>query len=1227
MKKSPAELNSAPTYTILPSLRQPENVSQAPLHTAVGKILEILSGYRPFDRISSGGVSSPDRPDLFVIIPRDGDPSVDERKILNFLEPLKKLSGSRILYIDPRIPLGNQRMEPLQSAGNTLSFNLLVDIRRLFEWLNDGETPVERKFENPEQIVDLAAEILFGKKNDDIRQKMIEIAENTLLKRDECSGSNKIEWWEALYVLMCVSAKFDQLDHDLGKQERHPLDYPDHKYPSLCKNHAVLTAATDLLHSIRKAGVFQADSKGSGPDNRQEADGRKKDEFSGERAILLLDDKPSEIETELRKLLNVFLPGYKLWIWQASHHNSQLLEQMRQYNSLLGTESLENYDTAKDIIRELGEDGKSHTIKTNLMEAVQRAQFVLVDLLFKVGGMDEDCGTEIIRGLRRLCTDEGGSRALGGNRTRRPHFIAFSRSADIKKIQLALKAGACGYVLKNRLLGLPGVLAELRFPTEEITGTLHRNFNSLQQLPNETRGMLQAIRIPEEPFHRPGKTDLDGVNLLPIARLLRAIPKTDLHLHVGSCMTPEFLIAAAAIELSGPAENNQKQGGGDRTQSAENLNKKSISPIEALKPLFGFWSGRDWELDLSLAGKSITLVFQLEEAISKNSDPVNALGDDVRNFIKSFSEKMSKPDSHTGDLRSILHKQLGIRDHWPSRQVEDRLDSTNAVDLMLFALLNGRLRRKDEGVEGNPPIKLDKTNILRLFILFLAGRYPEPVIRLAERDLAGPLRVLSGAEKGEFVESLNGLQSSLAAISEAVKRAEKRLNERRVEGGSGGRYGRDLNDLCPVEINLNIQHHEPLRDCPEFLNSPLEYLLASGTRSNTLAGYLAGCEYSGAEHLRRYFLMFLYAKQTLEYLVSHGVFYAELRAAASGYVNEETGFTFRKAFSFLQEMFEEEQGRLLELYHQFTNDGKAGEANTSRIGNRESGWNWCSGRTGKEQRNLFDFIASTRGFKPFPAKVNLVLTGKRHKATREMLTEAAAGVILSSGPRSGTITARDFSDKEMAACHVAGFDLAGLEESFPPEMFRAQFEQLSRMHIPITAHAGENASVRFVESAVLDLRARRIGHGLALADDKRLMCRVREDQICIELCPISNYQTNRFIEKESKTGDEGNRGRRYPLMDFLENGNAICLNTDNPIISFTNIIKEFFQASYALGERRLTLWEALRWIRAGFIHAFMSLPERQAIMNLVDQLLFDYLTDPRVISSLEEIIQEQEQLE
>lgn len=229
-------------------------------------------------------------------------------------------------------------------------------------------------------------------------------------------------------------------------------------------------------------------------------------------------------------------------------------------------------------------------------------------------------------------------------------------------------------------------------------------------------------------------------------------------------------------------------------------------------------------------------------------------------------------------------------------------------------------------------------------------------------------------------------------------------------------------------------------------------------------------------------------------------------------------------------------------------------------------------------------------------------------------------VVLQSTPRRGVPSARSFVETGFQESGMVGFDLAGQEDGFRPNLYRAQFEMLTRLHIPITVHAGENASAEFVEGAILDLHAQRLGHGLTLADDERLMSRVREEGICIELCPVSNYQTNKFAEGE---GEALRYGRTYPLKDYLDNGNAVCLNTDNPIISHTNIIKEYFQASYACKTiGGLSLWEALRIMRMGFIHSFMSMPTRRAMLELVDQTLFDLFMREDIVALLRELARE-----
>lgn len=228
-----------------------------------------------------------------------------------------------------------------------------------------------------------------------------------------------------------------------------------------------------------------------------------------------------------------------------------------------------------------------------------------------------------------------------------------------------------------------------------------------------------------------------------------------------------------------------------------------------------------------------------------------------------------------------------------------------------------------------------------------------------------------------------------------------------------------------------------------------------------------------------------------------------------------------------------------------------------------------------------------------------------------LIARTVEAIVLHARPQKPVGDAREFVKRAVPECRVIGFDLAGQEEGHPPHHFRSEYDQIARMHIPITVHAGENADASFVESAILDLRARRLGHGLSLADDKLLIERARDDGVCVELCPVSNFQTN-AVTPDGQAGS----GREYPLRLFLKEGINVCINTDNPIVSYTNMVKECFQASYSFGKPGLSLWDLLRILRLGFTQSFLTLPERRALIELADQLVFDLFSRDEVLALL-----------
>lgn len=128
---------------------------------------------------------------------------------------------------------------------------------------------------------------------------------------------------------------------------------------------------------------------------------------------------------------------------------------------------------------------------------------------------------------------------------------------------------------------------------------------------------------------------------------------------------------------------------------------------------------------------------------------------------------------------------------------------------------------------------------------------------------------------------------------------------------------------------------------------------------------------------------------------------------------------------------------------------------------------------------------------------------------------------------------------------LCAFDLAGNEAAFPMENFIELFKMVDQAGIPFTVHAGECQSAKNIQDA-LSVGASRIGHGIAMRNQEKIMGICTRRGTGIELCPVSNIQTG-AIEKISE----------YPIQQFLDRELLVTINTDNRTVSNTNLVKEF----------------------------------------------------------------------
>jgi adenosine deaminase len=118
---------------------------------------------------------------------------------------------------------------------------------------------------------------------------------------------------------------------------------------------------------------------------------------------------------------------------------------------------------------------------------------------------------------------------------------------------------------------------------------------------------------------------------------------------------------------------------------------------------------------------------------------------------------------------------------------------------------------------------------------------------------------------------------------------------------------------------------------------------------------------------------------------------------------------------------------------------------------------------------------------------------------------------------------------------LIGLDLAGNETQFPCRLFENSFKKAVQQSAKITVHAGEAAGPENIWEAIELLGAHRIGHGVASIQDPLLLEYLIKNQVCLEMCPTSNWLTNAvsgFAE--------------HPLPLLLRKGIPVSINTDDP---------------------------------------------------------------------------------
>ncbi len=121
---------------------------------------------------------------------------------------------------------------------------------------------------------------------------------------------------------------------------------------------------------------------------------------------------------------------------------------------------------------------------------------------------------------------------------------------------------------------------------------------------------------------------------------------------------------------------------------------------------------------------------------------------------------------------------------------------------------------------------------------------------------------------------------------------------------------------------------------------------------------------------------------------------------------------------------------------------------------------------------------------------------------------------------------------------LLGMDLANDEANFGSGPFAGLFRKARAAGLRLTVHAGESnipASSQSIRSALDELGAERLGHGVQIYKDPALMEEVARRGIILELCPTSNILTKCIASLQA-----------YPIRAIRAAGVRMSLNADDP---------------------------------------------------------------------------------
>lgn len=168
---------------------------------------------------------------------------------------------------------------------------------------------------------------------------------------------------------------------------------------------------------------------------------------------------------------------------------------------------------------------------------------------------------------------------------------------------------------------------------------------------------------------------------------------------------------------------------------------------------------------------------------------------------------------------------------------------------------------------------------------------------------------------------------------------------------------------------------------------------------------------------------------------------------------------------------------------------------------------------------------------------------------------------------------------------IIGVGLDSSEKGNPPQKFKKLFEKAIQEGFLTVAHAGEEGPPEYIWDSLNLLKVKRIDHGVQCLKDEKLVEVLKDKNIPLTVCPLSNVKLCVFDKLEN-----------HNLKKMLEKGLRVMVNSDDPAYFGGYLNTNFIETSKALN---LSLEDVRLLIQNSFKSSFLDEKTKNNWLNKI----------------------------